>query len=367
MLEERIRVLEQTVRALQEQSGQSENSEAVREVDALQADAVPPVSSDPARTKPVEVSGYLFGDYYWMAAHHDQELEDQNGFWVRRAYLTFDRSLRRDLDVRFRLEVNSAGDFESGSKLQPLTKDAYVRWKLAARHEAYMGLSSTPTWNLVEEIWGYRAVERTLADLQKLGSSRDLGVALRGSLDSESRVRYHFMVGNGSGTGSETNEGKKVSFSLGFRPLDSLVLEFYGDYESLPLDADQQTLQGFVGYERPWGRLGLQFVHQSRDGLQDLELDGLSLFGVYRLSPRVSFFGRYDRMFDPNPEGAGIAYLPFDPGARSNLFLTGLDFRVSEDFSLMPNVELIRYDEQREDGSRPGMDVIPRLTFFYTF
>jgi hypothetical protein len=71
-------------------------------------------------------------------------------------------------------------------------------------------------------------------------------------------------------------------------------------------------------------------------------------------------------MFDPNPEGASIAYLPFDPRANSNLFLLGVDFKVLEEFSLIPNVEVVRYDRM-EDGSRPVTDVMPRLTFSYVF
>ncbi len=42
----------------------------------------------PARTQPVSgnarISGYAFGDYYWIGANHDRSLEGLNGFWFRR-------------------------------------------------------------------------------------------------------------------------------------------------------------------------------------------------------------------------------------------------------------------------------------------
>jgi hypothetical protein len=92
----------------------------------------------------------------------------------------------------------------------------------------------------------------------------------------------------------------------------------------------------------------------------------MSVFGFFHLSPKLTLIGRYDRMFDPNPEGANIPYIPFDPTAKFHFFLAGIDWKVAEEFSLLPNIEVVRYDE-REDGTRPATDVIPRVTFFYNF
>ncbi|MFQ5930155.1 MAG: porin [Acidobacteriota bacterium] len=369
-LEKRLQILEQTVRELQEKlESRTSSTESPSKAEAPQvpkAATQPVVQDAPKRDHPMKFSGYLFGDYYWVGANHDNSLEDQNGFWIRRIYLTFDKPLTETIDARLRFEMNSAGDFRSRSKLDPFVKDAYVRWKFSGGHQAYIGLSSTPTWDVVEKVWGYRSVEKTALDLQKMGSSRDLGVAFKGSLDSGKKVRYHFMLANGSGTRSEIDEGKKTLFSLGFYPTDSVILEFYSDYDNRPQNADRRTFQGFLAYQREWGRLGVQYAHQIRDGTPDLKLDALSFFGVYKLSPRVSLFGRYDRMFDPNPEGAKISYIPFDPSAKSHLFLGGIDLKVCEEFSLMPNVEVVRYDKLG-DGTRPGTDFIPRVTFFYRF
>lgn len=157
-----------------------------------------------------KISGYMFGDYYYVVANHNEELEDNNGFWFRRIYLTYDHGLSEDFAVRFRIEMNSAGDFSSQSKLTPVVKDAYLKWK-HARHRILVGISSTPTWAVVEKVWGYRSVEKTPLDLQRFGSSRDFGLAIKGSLDQQQRWNYHFMFANGSSNGSENNKGKKCS------------------------------------------------------------------------------------------------------------------------------------------------------------
>lgn len=366
----RIEILEQTVQELREQvqsQNTAEEGPSETSVAAVAQPLVQPQSQDtPASDPGVRISGYLFGDYYWMAAHHDPSLEDRNGFWIRRTYLTLDKPLSPGFDMRLRLEMNSAGDFTSKSKLNPFIKDAYLRWKFTGNHQAYLGMSPSATTNAVDRIWGYRSVEKSALDLQKWGSTRDLGVALRGNFDSDRKVRYHFMLGNGSGTGSETDAGKKVQLALSFHPTDTVTAEFYTDYEDRPLEAYRRTFQGFLAFQHDWGRLGLQYAHQTRNGTPDLELDVFSVWGVWKFAPKASLFARYDRAFDPNPDGAGIAYLPFDPTAKSNFFLGGIDLEVSDDFNLMPNVEVIRY-HKREDGTRPATDFVPRVTFFYNF
>lgn len=320
-------------------------------------------------SRALKVSGLAFGDYYFMAGNHDASLEDQNGFWLRRIYLTFDKPLADNVDARLRFEMGSAGDFFSKSKLNPFVKDAYVRWRYAPRQQVYVGISASPTWDKIEGFWGYRPLEKTILDLQKFGSSREFGVAFKGSFDKAEKVGYHFMVGNGNGESSESNEGKKVLFALDLHPSNSLFLQFYTDFDDRSGDGNRSTYQGFLGYKRPWGRVGVQYAHQIRRAFgshPELQLDALSTFAVFNVSPRTAVIGRYDRLFDPNPDGAKISYLPFDPNAKSNFFLFGVDLKVAEQFSLLPNVEIVRYDEL-PDGTRPGTDWVPRVTFFYHF
>ncbi len=369
-LVQRIESLEQTVQELraqlQFQSSSEEGSSVAPIPQAAQAVVPSPAQDTPQNDRAIKISGYAMGDFYWVAASHDESLKDRNGFWFRRIYLTFDKAMTDQLDMRLRLEMNSAGDFTSDNRLEPFAKDVYLRWKFTDSHHSYLGLSNTPTFTVLEDFWGYRAVEKTVLDLQRMAASRDLGVAFKGSVGSEQKVRYHLMVGNGSSTRGETDRGKGTLASLGFYPNDSLILELYSDYDQRPQQADRNTYQAFLGYKRDWGRLGIQYAHQDRKGDSKVDLDVLSFFGFVNVSPRVSIIGRYDRMFDPNPEGAKIPYLPFDPTAKFHFFLTGIDWKVSEEFSLIPNLEVVRYDE-REDGTRPATDVIPRVTFFYRF
>jgi hypothetical protein len=314
----------------------------------------------------MRISGLAFGDAYWMANYRDPAIENANGIWLRRAYLTFDYAYDSDFSFRLRFEMNSPGDFTTSAKLVPFVKDLYMRWRRAG-HQVYLGISGTPTWGLSESIWGYRNVEKTPLDLLKFGSSRDFGVAARGRLDENGIVRYHVMVGNGASTKSETNQGKKGYAALEIRPGSGLVVQAYADYDDRPDETDRATFQGFAGWQGENARVGVLAARQRREvaGSPTLNLDVVSAFGVVRVNERVALLARYDRTFDPNPDGAKISYLPFDPTAESNFLLGGIDITVHEGFHLIPNVEAIIYSV--DTGTAPDTDVAIRTTFSITF
>jgi hypothetical protein len=133
-----------------------------------------------------EFSGRVYSDYYWMAANHDPDLVGENGFWIRRVYFTYDQEISDAFSARFRLEGNSPGDFSTSAKISPVVKDLYLRWT-RGQHQIEAGISSTPTFGLVEDVWGYRSVEKTPLDMQDFASSRDFGLSFEGELDQDGR------------------------------------------------------------------------------------------------------------------------------------------------------------------------------------
>lgn len=307
-------------------------------------------------------SALAFGDYYVVSGHHDEEIEGQNGFWMRRIYLTMDQTLSSSLSARVRLEMNHQGDFSSSTAMEPFVKDAWLRWRRNEAMSLVFGVQPTPPFETVEEFWGYRAVEKTPLDLQRWKSTRDFGVAIRGGTGAGSRLLYHAMIGNGSSTGAETNEGKQAALALGWAPSAGTIAELYLDREGRPGGSDRTTLQGFLGARRDRWRAGLQYAHQER-GAESLEL--ASAFAVWNAREDLSALLRVDRMFDPNPEGDRIPYLPFDTTAESMLVIAGVDFRLHRRFGLVPNVEWVSYDGEGDGG--PEDDVMARVTFYYTF
>ena len=291
-----------------------------------------------------KLKGVMFADYYYNASGADKE---QNGFQFRRVYLTFDLKWNDEFSGRVRLESKDGG-FGSGKKMEPFVKHAYARYR-KDRHTLYMGLSGTPTWNVTESIWGYRSVEKTMMDKNKIASSADIGLAYHGRLDEDGKANVQIMLANGNGQAAENNNQKKIYGLLHFKP-GALNLTAYGDWEKRAGNQDRTTFGAFLGIQNDAFHGGVEGFVQLRKS-PDHQARGVSVFGAGKLSDRAKGFARVD-FFDPNDKTAGD---------REIFFLGGLDFEPVKDVHIMPNVMGTSF--------QGGIDaeVIPRMTLYVKF
>ncbi len=303
--------------------------------------------------------GFLtFGDLYAVGSHHLPEAEGDVGFWVRRVYLTFDATLSKHFLARLRFEANQEGDFQ-GSAFTVDLKDVYLRWSIG-RHRLFAGLSPSPTFSFIEEVWGLRYLEKTPLDLQGI-PSRDTGIAAHGPLFLDGWVSYRAMVGSGNDFGKETGEGQRLMGAVTLGEDRAWTLDVYLDSQELPGATDRTTYQVFGAYRHPGGRVGVQYSYQDRE--EDPRLEVASAFGLVELSRKVGLLARVDRLLEPSPKGNDIPYLPFDPTARATLLIGGVELRLHRFFKLTPNVEVILYDNPAE-GEKPKDDFLARLTYY---
>lgn len=317
-------------------------------------------------------SGYMFGDYYYMAANHNPNLEKLNGFWMRRIYFAYDQKLDNGFSMRLRTEMGQPGDFTTSGKMIPFVKDAYLKWTADNGSQVLFGISPTPTWDVIEHMWGYRAVEKTPLDLMKYGSSRDFGLAVKGKLGASKKAYYHVMFANGASNKSETNKQKKIMGSLGLWLTDKILVEGYADYDGRPDDKSRNTLQGFVAYKTAKARLGVQVAYQNRkmgSGAADVNSTIWSVFGAAKVADKTTAFARVDGNSDPVVGGESISYIPFDETAKPLFIVGGLDFQLAAGVHMMPNVEMVSYSavDAAAKGTAPDSDVMPRVTFYYKF
>lgn len=342
-------------------------------------------SFSPAEDEPKgKIHGYTFGDYYFILGNHNSGLKDRNGFWFRRIYLGYDYKISDAFSSRLRLEMNQQDGFIDGEEpaiIVPFVKDAYLKWK-AGNHSVIMGLSETPTKRLVEKIWGYRSVEKTPMDLQKMGSSRDLGLAAEGLFDDGGMVKYHVMLGNGSGTKNETHRGKKLSGALSFYPVKEIIIEGLFEYVDNKPGETWTTFQGFAAYKTDAFRVGVQFAQQKRSGvkqtnnkgedneetitLDDFDVSLISGFAVVKVSDGLNVLIRVDQMLKLNPSAEEISYIPMSNDAKSLLVIAGLDYSPAKNVHIIPNVEMVSYAKPK-DMERLDSDIIARVTFYYVF
>ena len=334
----------------------------------LPAENLTPAPPPPPPPAPWRISGYMFGDYYYFNQNHDPKFEDQQGFWFRRIYLTYDHNLSSRFTTRLRLEVNSTGNLTSAANT-PYVKDAYLRWAYKGSHQVWFGIYPTPTFEFIEGFWGLRHIEKTPADLYRTDSSRDFGAGLQGSLNQSQTVRYSYQFGNESSTNAEVDKNKANRIAVSYaKPTGFAVEGFYGHF-ARDGDTDRSIYQIFAGYRQPKFRGAFQYYRNTRNVAtgNDLDLDLYSGFGVLDIvRQKWTVFARVDRFDDPNPDGAGIAYLPIDPRAEYTFFLTGVEYYLLPSVRFTPNIETVSYGKL-PDGSSIKNDVVFRATMYWTW
>lgn len=312
----------------------------------------PCLAASPAHAADGEVSGYMFGDYYSVLSADDADVdlpEKQNAFRFRRIYFTYDRNLSERFDVRFRVEANDAG-FGSRTKMVPFVKHAYLKWQGALGGDLYIGESGTPTWAVAEKVWGYRSIEKTVLDLNGIGSSADIGLALKGSAGAAS---YHLMVANGPGQRPERDNGKKLYASVQLQPGEGNHLEIYGDIDLLP-GGDSITLKGFAGHRGDGFQGGAELymrIDQEAavaDPGADVTRAGLSAFGSVPVRENWRGFARFDALNNDDLDTTDL------------VIIGGLDWAASKEVHIMPNLYV-----QLPDGPDPNIQA--RVTGFYRF
>lgn len=319
------------------------------------------IASSEAQLGSGKLSGYVFGDCYFVSQHHDSTIEGMNGFWFRRVYFTYDQQTTDRTTVRFRIEMSSPGDFETADTLKPFVKDAYIQYT-AGKVQCLLGIIPTPTWESVEQLLGYRPVEKTPLDLWRMGNSRDSGLGIKTTFGN---TLCYFMVGNGSNTQSETDRGKAVYLALRHPLNKQWEVELYSDFFDRAANNDWKTVQGLLTYRTNRTKVGLQYAHQDRQSLRDL-----SVFSVYaetQVTERTRLFARADWLNNPVPDADKIAYLVLANTARPSFYQVGVIYELTKDFYVMPNVEWITYGHPPGGGAKPRDAVFLKATFYYVW
>jgi hypothetical protein len=335
--------------------------------------ASPPPQPPPAPSSD-KFSGVVFGDYYYFKSDNVAAFSGQQGFWFRRIYFTYDHTFSPTITTRFRLEASSNGKLASPTAtISPIIKDAWVRWAYSGKHQLMLGISPTATIEFVDGFFGLRHVEKTPIDLYRFDSTRDFGVSFSGPLNANNTVQYTAQFGNDSGNGSEIDKYKAVRFAVRYVSNPGLVAEGFYAYYRKPLSANRMTVQAFAGYQNPKGRVGIQYVHHTRQpgaGTTNAEItiNVVSGFGVWIIRPnKFTVFGRLDHS-DANPDAAGIDYLPISRSAPFNLGVAGVEYYIHPSVRFSPNVEWVRYGTSMSGAAAPARnDLVYRLTWFWTW
>jgi hypothetical protein len=322
------------------------------------------------------IHGLVVGDYFYKAGGDQQPYGDSlsqysrpiakdfQAFQIRRLHFFYDYTISESFFTRFQLEGNDKS-LEQGGRLALYVKTAYGEWRDIFRgSQLLLGLVRTPTWSSVEGIWGYRSIEKTIADARNLGSGSDMGVQLRGSIPiNVLLMKYAVMIGNGSAQKPEFNRYKKYYGRLGVTPLDHLSAEFYADYEPAEDKRDRTTLKAFISYQSSSFMAGTEILQQNQNNqdplLGDVGVFGISLYSWYQPADQFKVFARAD-YYDPDRFAPTVGF--------TELFLSfGLDYVPAKEIHFMPNLWVTTFADKSGLHRQKNADIVPRITFLFLF
>jgi hypothetical protein len=319
--------------------------------------------------------GLIVGDYFYKAGGDLQQYGDSlsqysqpipkdfQGFQIRRIHFFYDYSISGNFFTRFQLEGNNKS-LDPGGRQGLYVKTAYGEWKnLFSGSNLLLGLVPTPIWASVEEIWGYRSVEKTITDFRNVGSGSDMGVLLRGTIPATLPLNYSLMLGNGNSQKPENNKYKKYYATFSASPIQNFSIEAYADYEPAAQDKDNNTIKFFLSYleqDRMFGIEIFEQVQRKRDVfLNDYASFGIALFSWRRLSEQYKVFGRID-YYDPNRFSEYLGFYEY-------FFSIGLDYTPVKDFHIIPNIWINTFTDKSAAGRKKDADIVPRITFYFVY
>lgn len=346
--------------------------------------------------------GYVFGDYYYKlnadsagrgSTQYSNQPKDMNAFDLRRVYLGYDYNISEKFSTE--LLLSHEGNVDANGNRSVFVKSANVQWKNIFHNATLVvGQQATPAFPLIsEKVWGYRSIEKTVADMRKLASSYDLGVGLRGKFMSteSTELGYNILVSNGTSTKLETDRFKKFSGDLYAKVMDQkVIIDVYADYERTQLQPkyhkSKNTYKLFLGYQTDVITVGIEGAAQMQqnyaifttsDTIPKTDTTDAVAFGVSGfvrgqiIKDKLNYFARYDN-FNPDLNfNEDHSYSSSYSGTVSEAFITaGLDYMPVKNVHIMPNIWYNAYNSRAKNATghiKSDSDIVGRLTFYYIF
>jgi hypothetical protein len=274
----------------------------------------------------------ISGRMYFNTSYIDHEVNGSKGalgdngvgFAVKRFYLgidhrfndTFSANLTMDVDNLLRTSTPT-GTTASSTVQGFYIKKAFLQAKINPALIVRLGAADLPWIPYVENVYGYRHIEQTLTDRDKLDASADWGVHVLGDL-AGGLVSYQFSAVNGSGyrvpknvqtidlegristkykgfeaavggyvgkAGADTQTGLPTTARL-LKRIDAL-LAYKGTVRNIPF-----TIGGEYAYSENKNPTSFTPVIYPASE----KADGYSVFASVNWLPKWSTFARYDTL-----------------------------------------------------------------------
>lgn len=245
----------------------------------------------------------------------------------------------------------------------PYIKDAFFQLILNKNNFLITEISEPPAYEVMEKIWGYRDLEKTPLNLQKIRPSRDFSLSWKGE---KKNLIYHLFFGNGSGTDTEIDKGKAFYAAVGYSLSHNLFFQIYADYDYKEKDKYSYIWQIFMAHKRKSFWFGAHYSHSVfKNDNRRYDNDIASIFSVIKLNEKSDLISRFEAMLDPSPKDSSVAYVPFNSSASFNMVIAWISYIPNKSIKLIPNIKYVFYDSETKE--KINSDMYINLTFVYLF
>ncbi|HMG81606.1 MAG TPA: hypothetical protein VK559_01095 [Ferruginibacter sp.] len=387
--------------------------------------------------------GQVFMDYYYVA-HQDslgrgtgqysnggktpitgEYAKNRNELQYRRIYIGYNYDIAPKFSAELLLssekdvpggDVSGTGAGGAGiGSLTQFIKYANIRWKgIFPGSDVVVGQMATPAFATSSEpVWGYRSVEKTIADFRGT-NSYDLGISLQGKFDpKKGNYGYNVMFGNGTkaapaDTVKSTNPGtfKTIYADVYAKFLNKkLIVDLYSDYTltfrrpgtptTSSFEQSRNMVKLMVGYTDKRFAVGVEgFItnlsnQMNATGTAKVDTlspiaTGLSIFARGSITSWLNIFARWDG-FNPNNSINNGKYSAYNSGgfansagggytvagfAKESFISAGLDFTPNKNVHIIPNIWYNSFASQAKNAAgdaKKDNTTVYRITFAYTF
>ena len=268
--------------------------------------------------------------------HFNYNFEDaeNNAFQISRAYFSVQKKVSDVISYKFQTDVGYGG----ATDFTVYLKNAKLDWKTDFGKLTF-GLQGMNMFNIQENNWGYRFIEKSVMDNNKYSSSADLGVGWEKKFGV---LTPGLLITNGTGYKKvEDDQYKKLSLRLLYgesklkKGLNAGVVVSTESEDYTTTSATVETgntliIGGFGGFIAGGLRTGAEFALKSEKMESNTSAQLLSLYGNYKINKKLSGFGRFD-LVDPDSDTDSDGY---------NYLIIGLNYQPEKVFYIAPNVKM---------------------------
>jgi len=268
-----------------------------------------------------KVSGRMYFNASTVSADDasGNNVEKDSGFEIKRFYVGVDHKFDDTFAGNVTMDVSRVDNGGKNVGMGFYVKKAYLEAKLAKELKLRLGSADMPWIPYVEGIYGYRHIEKVIADLDGFGTSADWGIHASGDF-ADGLISYQVSAVDGGGY-RDPKLTKTVDFegrvSLAYKGINLAVGGYTGklgnDVEGAVPYRKSTRFDALLAYKAeisgmPFTIGGEYFTAKNwkvaQASLED-KAEGYSLFTSLSPIDQWSLFGRYDSI-KPNKDTAPL-------------------------------------------------------------